>query len=62
MGDPSTPTRKLLKSFTTWSSYRRRTMSTNFIVIECAGLFLATETLFRKSNNIDPGKIEDFPT
>ena len=39
-----------------------RTTSTNFIVIECAGLFLATETLFRKSNNIDPGKIEEFPT
>ena len=62
MGDPSTSTRKLLKSFTTWSSYRRRTTSTNFLVIECAGLFLATETLFRKSNNIDPGKIEEFPT
>ena len=46
----------------TWSSYRRRTMSTNFIVIECTGLFLATESLFRKSNNIDPGKIEEFPT
>ena len=37
-------------------------MSTNFIVIECTGLFLATETLFRKSNYIDPGKIEEFPT
>ena len=55
MGDPSIPTKKLI----TWSSYRRRTMSTNFIVIECEGLFLATETLFRKSNNIDPGKIEE---
>ena len=42
--------------------YRRRTTSTNFIVIECGGLFLATETLFRKSNNIDPGKIEEFLT
>ena len=62
MGDPSTPTRKQLKSFTTWSSYRRRTTSINFIVIECAGLYLATETFFRKSNNIDTGKIKDFPT